>query len=102
MSVHVLAHVGWGGTVFSHDQFFLADGKEKCANVINGDDYLFRKCAFPAQQLHVYDSNLGRDVSSCRLSSPTAWRSFKVLTVGCSDRKVKPSVHCYADIYSKV
>lgn len=61
----------WGGTVFSHDLFFVADGKEKCASVINGDDYLFRKCAFPAHQLHVFDSNPRRNVSSCRLNPPT-------------------------------
>lgn len=57
-----------GGTVFSHDLFFLANGKEKCASMINGHDYLLRKCGFLAQQLHFYDLNLGQDVSSCRQS----------------------------------
>lgn len=56
------------GTVFSHDLFFLANGKEKCANMINGHDYLFRKCGFLAQQLLFYDLNPGREVSSCRQS----------------------------------
>lgn len=36
--------------------------------MINGHDYLLRKCGFLAQQLLLHDSNLGRDVSSCRQS----------------------------------
>lgn len=59
---------GGGGTVFSHDLYFVANGKEKCANMINGDDYLFRKCGFLAHQLSFCDSNLRQEVSSCRLS----------------------------------
>lgn len=61
-------HRRCGGTVFSHDLFFLANGKEKCASMINGHDYLLRKCRFLAQQLHFYDLNLGQDASSCRQS----------------------------------
>lgn len=61
-------HRRCGGTVFSHDLFFLANGKEKCASMINGHDYLLRKCGFLAQQLHFYDLNLGQDASSCRQS----------------------------------
>lgn len=37
----------------------LANGKEKCASMINGHDYLLRKCGFLAQQqLHFYNLNL--------------------------------------------
>lgn len=64
--VHI--HRWCRGRVFSHDLFFLANGKEKCASMINGHDYLVRKCGFLAQQLHFYDLNLGRDASSCRQS----------------------------------
>lgn len=52
-------HRRCGATVFSHDLFFLASGKEWCASMINGHDYLLRKCGFLAQQLHFYDVNLG-------------------------------------------
>lgn len=61
-------HYQSGGTVFSHDLFSLANGKEKCASMINGHDYLLRKCGFLAQQLHFYDLNLGRDALSCKQS----------------------------------
>lgn len=61
-------HCWCGGTVFSHDLFFLANGKEEYASMINGHDYLLRKCGFLAQQLHFYDLNLRQDASSCRQS----------------------------------
>lgn len=64
--VHI--HRQCGGTVLSPDLFFLADEKENCANMINGHDYLLRKCGFLAQQLYFYDLNLGQYVLSCRLS----------------------------------
>lgn len=57
---------GVGAAVFSRDLFFLADGGEKCAGVINAHDYLLRKCAFLAQQPYFHDLNPGRDASSCR------------------------------------
>lgn len=34
----------------------------KSANMINGDDYLFRNCGFLAHQVHFYDSNLGQHI----------------------------------------
>ncbi|KAM7369651.1 hypothetical protein PAMP_010955 [Pampus punctatissimus] len=61
-------HYQCGGTVFSHDLFSLANGKEKYASMINGHDYLLRKCGFLAQQLHFYDLNLEPDASSCKQS----------------------------------
>lgn len=64
--VHI--HRQCGGTVLSPDLFFLTDEKENCANMINGHDYLLRKCGFLAQQLCFYDLNLGQYVLSCRLS----------------------------------
>lgn len=96
------------GAVFSHDLFFVANGKEKCASMINGHDYLLRKCGFLAQQLHFYDLNLGQDASSWRQSCrQTAHRhcvvmskrsTDKAFTISCLDRKVNPPVDCYVDI----
>lgn len=56
---------GVGAALFSHDLFFLANGGAACAAMINGHDYLLRKCAFLAQQPHFHDFNPGRDASSC-------------------------------------
>lgn len=77
LSTGMHIHRQCGGTVFSHDLFFLANGKEKCASVINGHDYLLRKCGFLAQQLHFYDLNPGQDASSWERScGQTAHTAF--------------------------
>lgn len=64
--VHIHQHCG--GRVLSPDLFLLVVEKANHANMINGHDYLLRKCGFLAQQLHFYDLNLGQDVLSCKQS----------------------------------
>lgn len=64
--VHI--HQQRGGRVLSPDLFLLVAEKANHANMINGHDYLLRKCGFLAQQLHFYDLNLGQDVLSCKQS----------------------------------
>lgn len=58
-----------GGWVQSLAMTYALWPMGKSANVINGDDYLFRKCGFLAHQVPFYDSKLGQHVSSCRLSN---------------------------------
>lgn len=92
-----------GGTVFSHDLFFMANGKEKCASVINVHDYLLRKCGFLAQQLHFYDLNPRQDVSSCTQSyietSQRVWWAKTALSK-CSPSAVPGGVYHHIGLRS--